>query len=116
VWYAQHITKTKDENNSGVIDVKEFEHWYTKFAGSQVSHAEENRQILMNVARIFWKYDTDKTGMLNVNEFKEFYKEIYHKPDVQVAEVSNALQYLDTDKTGNISFAEFFAWLHWWKE
>jgi Ca2+-binding EF-hand superfamily protein len=68
--------------------------------------------MVVYVARFFWKHDTDKSGRLGIDEFKQEYDELFQtKTDKQ--DVEKVLIALDANKSGDISFSEFVDWLKW---
>lgn len=56
-------------------------------------------------------FDKDGSGVIEVGEFKMLLAKLGEDPDAE--QLQEALETLDTDKTGTISFEEF---LVWWRD
>ena len=55
-------------------------------------------------------FDEDNSGKLNLKEFRSLFKVI--APDSSRSEADSGFAAIDTDKSGEIEFAEF---LDWWQ-
>ena len=88
--------KTFDKDNSNYIDSEELRNLLREIGLNPTD------SMLMN---IFKKYDIDKSGKIEFNEFIEIYKEIKNnKPSID--DVLYAFEKSDKDKSGYLDFNE----------
>ena len=104
-----------DKNSDGNVTLDEFQQYWIKIASAhELTVLEKRMELLTQAATMFKKYDTNANRVLSSDEFEKFYKELYqHRNDASMQEVQQAMQGLDLDKNGVISFQEFIIWLNW---
>ncbi|KAG2392418.1 hypothetical protein C9374_012670 [Naegleria lovaniensis] len=104
-----------DKNSDGVVTLDEFQQYWIKIASAhELSVLEKRMELLTQAAVMFKKYDTNGNRVLSSDEFEKFYKELYqNRNDASMKEVQQAMQSLDLDRNGVISFQEFIIWLNW---
>lgn len=99
-----------DKNADSLISYKEFETWL--HSGERFkSIADKTRYYYLKKAIVmFKKYDTDNNLAIDEHEFHELYKDLggSGKEDEHAA-----LEKIDLDHNGRVSFPEFLKWLHW---
>ena len=59
---------------------------------------------------IFHQFDTDNTGKLEIEEFKNFAHSLGANPDLTEEEINEAMLQLDLSNDKRISFDEFWIW------
>ena len=82
-------------NKSGALSQKEVE--------QITSETKWNKKTLEELQKDFNKHDSDKSGSLNVSEFKELMKS---RLNMTNEGLENLFKLMDTDNGGNISFKE----------
>jgi Ca2+-binding EF-hand superfamily protein len=101
-----------DENKNKLISFDEFFAWWkTK---EKFKRIDENIYAVRAASDVFSKYDKDRSGFLDVQEFQKCLAEFANSMK-QEYEVEQIVKALDKDGDGRISFHEFIAWLNWLK-
>mmetsp|Transcript_49276 Transcript_49276/g.110938 ORF Transcript_49276/g.110938 Transcript_49276/m.110938 type:complete len:275 (-) Transcript_49276:9-833(-) len=121
-----HWQKT-DKNKSGTIDFQEFLRWW---AGNRFKEdlllsserrllrelAQKNGvtlQVVEHIKSCFDLYDTDGSGMIDVDEFKQIIYKIMRVPQgVELPEgrTQHLWREIDCDNSGKTDFGEFLPW------
>lgn len=98
-----------DKDANGKLNFNEFKAWLHN-GGKLVNVNDSSRFYMMEKAvEMFQKYDLDKSGAVERDEFTLLLKDIGGKPD----NVDIVLNALDKDGNSKISFYEFLKWLNW---
>ena len=100
-----------DKDASHRISFDEFSAWIQNpsQAGLLMDPTGSKYHILLKAVEYFKQFDTDQSGALEVGEFTKLMKSI----GVNDSAVTAALNGIDRNHDGNISFYEFLKWLNW---
>ena len=105
---AETYTLLLDKDASGSLSFDEFKSWLT--SGERLKNVDSYRFNLMYKAvEMFKKKDVDQSGSLERDEFAKLHVEMGGDP----VYLDSALNALDGDHNGKISFFEFMKWLNW---
>ena len=100
------LLMAKDAN--GIVSYEEFKKWLK--TGEKLNQVSATRYLMIERAvEMFKIYDRDGSGELDRSEFKQLHADVGGDPQF----VDSALNSIDIDKDGNISFYEFLKWLNW---
>ena len=96
-----------DKDASGKISFVEFKDWFA--SGERFKSIDDNSRYQFMIAAVekFKRYDLDKSGGIDLNEFRKMYEEFSGKPE----EVDAVFKTHDKDNNGILSFYEFLEWL-----
>ena len=100
-----------DKDASHKVSYDEFKAWMQSpnRAGLARDPTGSKYHILLKAVEYFKQYDTDQSGALEGSEFEKLMKSM----GVRDEAVAGALNGLDRDHNGKISFEEFLKWLNW---
>ena len=105
---ADTYTLLLDKDASGSLSFDEFKSWLT--SGEKLKTVDSHRFNLMYKAvEMFKRIDADQSGSLDRTEFVKLHAEVGGRPEY----LDSALNALDSDQNGKISFFEFMKWLNW---
>jgi len=105
---AEAYTLLLDKDASGSLSFDEFKSWIT--SGEKLKNIDSHRFDLMSKAvEMFKRLDADQSGALDRDEFTKLHLEV----GGQLQYLDSALNALDSDNNGKISFVEFMKWLNW---
>ena len=96
-----------DKDASQKVSYDEFREWMKK--GGSIVKDSSKYYLLERAVQYFKTCDQDKSGALEENEFKQLMNSLGARPDT----VHSALESMDKDHNGKISFHEFLRWLNW---
>lgn len=98
-----------DKNGDGTVSFDEFKDWVQ--SGEKFKFIDINSRyfIMMSAINLFAKYDKDNSRCLDRQEFMSLHNDFGGKSE----NADSALQVLDKDTNGVISFYEFLKWLNW---
>jgi len=116
-----------DQDKSGCIDFREFLGWYSSNSFNADLLLTEGQRDLRKIAKThgvspdyvekmkksFDLCDTDGSGEVDIDEFEIILNKCMKVPahyDIPPSRVSYFWTQVDTDHSGRITFAEFFAW------
>jgi Ca2+-binding EF-hand superfamily protein len=99
-----------DTDGSGTIEYNEFLTWYRQSSFASLSLDDAALQRRHEAALIFTKYDDDRSGCVDRNEFIGLHKELVMKK-LTSHSVEKALEDMDMNGDGLIQFNEFVVWL-----
>ena len=102
--------KVIDHDGNGTIEYAEFLDWYKQSSFSSLSLDDDTLKRRSSAAKLFQKYDTDKSGVIEGDEFRGLHGELMA---LQLTSHSceKAREDMDTDGDGQIEFNEFVAWI-----
>ena len=106
---AEIYTLLRDEDGSKSLTYEEFKKWLNSGENFQFIDDSSKFYIVHQAVEMFKKYDTDGQGSLDVEEFRKVMVDLIY----EASHTESAVQALDKDGNGVISFSEFLAWLHW---
>ena len=106
---AEIYTLLRDEDGSKSLTYEEFKKWLNSGENFQFIDDSSKCYIVHQAVEMFKKYDTDGQGSLDVEEFRKVMVDLSY----EASHTESAVQALDKDGNGVISFSEFLAWLHW---
>ena len=95
--------KKRIQNGSNIKDKKTIQNMLSDWAGS---HGEDDGGVSIETA--FAKYDIDRSGTIDINEFDFLLKDLGIEPNEERKREAFAL--LDLDNNGVINFEEFGIW------
>ena len=100
-----------DKDASHRISFDEFSTWIQdpSQAGLLMDPTGSKYHILLKAVEYFKQFDVDESGALEIDEFTKLMKSIGVKDEA----VAAALNGIDRNHDGNISFYEFLKWLNW---
>jgi WASH complex subunit CCDC53 len=102
--------KMIDANGNGSIDYDEFLTWYKQSRFSTLSLDDASLQRRHDAAKLFQKYDDDKSGVIDRGEFMGLHKELVMKGLTRHG-ADKALEDMDFNRDGKIQFNELVMWL-----
>ena len=107
-----------DKDSDGKISFDEFFNYWCVIVSNDeemLNNPENSVRLyrLTYAANLFRNTDTSGNRQISKEEFLPFYRQLYNNYSANMAEVENALQYIDTDKSGSLSFQELINWLKW---
>merc|ERR1712060_766105 len=88
--FLQSTFHTADRDNNGTVDVEEYATWFSAFYFSEEMTLDKADRVVRNLARkydlsvvdadrykhTFDKFDTDGSGLIEFNEFKELLQKL----------------------------------------
>ena len=100
-----------DKDASHRISFDEFASWvqHPDQSGLLMDPTGTKYHILLKAVEYFKQFDVDESGALEVGEFTKLMKSIGVKDEA----VTAALNGIDRNHDGKISFYEFLKWLNW---
>ena len=100
-----------DKDANGCVEFKELSEWLKSDERLKNTNAYSCSRfaIMQKAVGMFRDYDKDGSESLNREEFSKLHADVGGKPE----HVDAALQQLDRDGNGKISFYEFMKWLCW---
>ncbi|KAL9656545.1 hypothetical protein ABK040_005307 [Willaertia magna] len=104
-----------DVDSNGKISFDEFYNYWLKLVGDNNFLNDDSVRLyrLTYAANLFRKFDGTGNRRISLSEFEPFYKELYQNYNASMYDINLALNYIDKDKDGEISFQEFINWLNW---
>lgn len=109
---SENVLAAVDKDGDGNVTFEEFFQWLRDTKSIEMineSDEKANRYYYTRKAvEYFKKYDKDENGFIDGEELKLLLKDINYKHSVQVA-----LENMDKDGDGTVSFPEFLKWLNW---
>lgn len=102
--------KMIDSNGNGSIEYNEFLTWYKQSRFSSLSLDDSSLQRRHDAAKLFQKYDDDKSGVLDRGEFLGLHAELTMKGLTRHS-ADKALEDMDFNGDGKIQFNELVMWL-----
>lgn len=106
----QIAMRIMDRNGNGSISYDEFLNWYKSSSFQSLQLDDVTLQRRNAAAKVFAKYDDDKSGNIDRREFEGLFKEI-KMLNLTTHSVDKAMEDMDSDGDGMIQFNEFVAWL-----
>ena len=106
---AETYTLLLDKDASGKLSFDEFKDWLN--SGEKLRNIEDSSRfyLMQKAVDMFKAYDKDQSGALDRNEFYNLHLDV----GGNVNNLDSALQALDKDHNGKVSFYEFLKWLNW---
>ena len=101
-----------DKDGCGGISFDEFISWLRTDKGFKNIDDKSRYYRVQKAIELFKQFDKDDSGTIDREEFKLLFKQ-FKAGNCDDSQLENALQTLDTSGDGQISFAEFLAWLNW---
>ncbi|KAK3749996.1 hypothetical protein QZH41_000421 [Actinostola sp. cb2023] len=105
---AEAMALVVDKDGSGTVSFEEFFQWIRDRKGLETVNDTTRYYYTRKAVEMFKKYDTDSSGTIEVNELKHLLKDVNYKHSVE-----SALNSMDKDGNGKVSFPEFLKWLNW---
>jgi Ca2+-binding EF-hand superfamily protein len=102
----QSLMMTMDKDGNGTLDLEEWVKWWLSRISSSPNPVKQQEAI---AKKAFSKFDTDKSGYLDVNEMTDLLDSL--GAELSDAEVRDAIAYIDSDNSGQIECQEF---VNWW--
>lgn len=102
--------KMIDSDGSGTIEYNEFLRWYKQSSFASLSLDDKLLERRHTAALLFSKYDDDKSGVIDRQEFIGLHSELTMKK-LTTYSVDKALEDMDMNGDGQIQFNEFVFWL-----
>merc|ERR1711862_274311 len=116
-----------DKDKSGTIDFKEFLHWYSSNGFNEELLLTKDERNVREIAKAwgvsadyadrikkeFDLCDKDQSGDVTMDEFTEILHKCLKVPSscgIPPSRIKYFWSQIDTDGSGKITFAEFFAW------
>lgn len=98
-----------DSNADSKLSFQEFAKWLR--SGDRLESVSDKSRYarVQKAIEMFNKYDVDGNKSLDRKEFEKLFDDCGGKK----ARLADALNQLDTDDNGKISFTEFMKWLNW---
>ena len=106
---AQMYALLLDRDGSKNVSFEEFRNWMRSGEYLQNMNDKSRFSVIKQAVDMFKKYDADGSQALDRQEFEKVLVDCGSTPEV----VDGALQALDSDGNGTISFLEFLKWLNW---
>merc|ERR1712142_1150131 len=98
-----------DKNGNGSVSFDEFKSWYQSHENLRFVRDGTRFALVKSAIEMFKRYDVDGSFSLDREELKAVIREFNGNP----ALVDSAMEQLDTDHNGKVSFQEFLTWLNW---
>lgn len=105
---AEAMALVVDKDGSGSVSFDEFMEWIHDRKALDTVDDHTKYYYTRKAVDMFKKYDKDGNGTIEVNELKQLLKDVNYSDSLE-----SALQVLDKDGNGKISFPEFLKWLNW---
>lgn len=109
---SENVFAEVDKDGDGNVNFEEFFRWLRDTKSVEMineSDAKASRYYYTRKAvDYFKKYDKDQNGFIDADELKLLLNDLDYKHSVEVA-----LQTMDKDGDGTVSFPEFLKWLNW---
>lgn len=103
--------KVIDHDGNGTIEYGEFLEWYKQSSFSSLSLDDDTLKRRSAAAKLFLKYDTDKSGIIEAgDEFSGLHAELLALKLTSHSR-EKALEDMDLDGDGQIEFNEFVGWI-----
>lgn len=102
--------RTIDRNGNGSITYDEFVNWFKSSSFQSLKLDDVTLQRRNAAAKVFTKYDSDRSGAIDRMEFEGLFKEIRLLNLTQLT-LDKCLEDMDMDGDGRIQFNEFVVWL-----
>ena len=102
--------KMIDSNGNGTIEYDEFLRWYKQSNFASLSLDDACLQRRQRAAKLFSKYDDDKSGVIDRREFFPLHQELVMQGLTRHS-VDKSLEDIDFNGDGQIQFNEFVTWL-----
>ena len=99
-----------DRDGDSLVSFEEFQKWLLSGEKFRTINDKSRYHYLRRAVEMFRQYDTDGNLVIDANEFHRLFKESGGKGNKKE---KDALQELDVDNNGIVSFQEFLKWLHW---
>jgi len=112
------IVMYMDVNEDGQISFDEFFKYWEKLVvnDKEIITDPENSIKLVRLtyaANLFKTFDASKNREIGKDEFISFYQQLYNNYSANMSQIDAALQYIDTNHDGSMSFQELMHWLNW---
>lgn len=101
-----------DKDGCGEVSFNEFITWLRTENGFRNIDDRSRYYKVQKAIELFKKFDKDGNGTIDREEFKQLFQQ-FKAGNCDESQLDNALKSLDTSGDGQISFAEFLAWLNW---
>eukprot|EP00833_Pecoramyces_ruminatium_P002809 jgi/Orpsp1_1/1176841/evm.model.c7180000059218.2 len=99
--------KKLDKNGGDSVTYNDFCVWWKDSdRWKNIKSSEENENILSRISEQFQNFDTDKSGTIDRNEFRDFWKAVNNKKWVSKYQERTMFEKLDSNNDGEISFNE----------
>lgn len=100
-----------DKDASQNVSFEEFSNWIQDptQAGLLMNPTGSKYPVLLKAVEYFKQFDVDESGALEVDEFAKLMESIGVKEEA----IAAALNGIDRNHDGKISFYEFLKWLNW---
>lgn len=105
---SEAMAMVVDKDGSGSVSFDEFFQWIRDRKGLETVNDSTKYHYTRKAVEMFKKYDKDASGTIEVNELQQLLKDVEYKHSLE-----SALEVLDKDGNGKISFPEFLKWLNW---
>ncbi|KAI9344329.1 hypothetical protein BDR26DRAFT_932806 [Obelidium mucronatum] len=107
---VQMDIKLLDLDGSGAITYDEFIKWWQRDDRfKMLQFGPEEMERLDTFTKLFKKYDNDKSGCIDIREFKSLFVDLSKKKLVNKSLMA-AMRDLDANNDGKVSFNEFVTW------
>ena len=98
-----------DKDGDGGVEFDEFNRWLKSGERFENISSKSRFSVMKKAVEHFKYYDSDGSGALDREEFGRLYADV----GGQLEGLEIALNQLDKDGNGRISFYEFMKWLNW---
>ena len=106
---AQMYALLLDRDGNANVSFEEFKNWMRSGEYLQSVNDKSRYSVIKQAVDMFKQYDVDGSQALDREEFEKVMLDCGGKPEI----VDSALQVLDCDGNGKISFLEYLKWLNW---
>ncbi|CAM9755137.1 unnamed protein product, partial [Ectocarpus fasciculatus] len=114
IWLSGDALKvalmTMDHDGNGEISYEEFLHWFKDSSFSSLKLDDDALERRNLAASIFQRYDSDKSGSIDQEEFVHMHAEMVRE-GLTTVHVEDVMAEIDVDGDGLIQFNEFGTWL-----